>query len=267
MALMSEKHDNGTVIKSYCVYAAVALLVMRACSDFHYSAILTVGAAAQCTGFSILLANVVQRNSAAGLSQKSLILYGVAYACRLCSTLCKRGYVPMDRTGDILYPLIDVAGLVLIVTLLRMYEMKAGHAQRGMDDVSLQNLLLPCVVLAFFVHGDLNDSFFFDTMWTIGMNVETVALVPQLLLLAKAREGVEAVNAHFVAWQCVGRACVFAFWFFGYVELNRWRKSGVNFAGYALLGACACQVFMSANFVHHYVNAVSKGRRLVLPGL
>ena len=27
MALMSEKHDNGTVIKSYCVYAAVALLV------------------------------------------------------------------------------------------------------------------------------------------------------------------------------------------------------------------------------------------------
>merc|ERR1719321_1656759 len=112
--------------------------------------------------------------------------------------------------------------------------MKAGHAQRGMDDVPLQNLLLPCVVLAFFVHGDLNDSFFFDTMWTIGMNVETVALVPQLLLLAKAREGVEAVNAHFVAWQ--------------YVELNRWRKSGVNFAGYALLGACACQVFMSANF-------------------
>merc|ERR1719359_2309927 len=164
----------------------------------------------------------------------------------------------MDRTGDLLYPLIDVAGLVLIVTLLRMYEMKAGHAQRGMDDVPLQNLLLPCVVLAFFIHGDLNDSFFFDTMWTIALNVETCALVPQLLLLTKTREEVEAVNAHFVAWQCVGRACTFAFWFFGYVELNRWQKKSFNFAGYELLFACGCQVFMSFNFVHHYVHAVSK---------
>lgn len=99
------------------------------------------------------------------------------------------------------------------------------------------------------------------------MNVETIALVPQLLLLAKTREEVAAVNAHFVAWQCVGRACSFAFWFFGYVELNRFQKRSLNFAGYELLLASGAQVCMSFNFVYHYVNARSKGRQLVLPGL
>jgi len=270
MVLMSAHHDTntGTVVKSYCVYAAIALLVMRTCSDFHYSAILTVGAAAQCMGFVMLLTNVLQQKSVEGLSSKTLVLYAVAYSCRLCSTLFKRGYVPMDRTGDFLYCLIDVAGLAIIATLLRECHMKGGRSQRAdLDDVDLKNLLAPCILLAVFVHGDLNNSFFFDTMWTIGLNVETIALAPQLLLLAKTREEVAAVNAHFVAWQCVGRACTFAFWFFGYVELNRWQKRSLNFAGYELLFACGSQVFMSFNFVYHYVHAISKGRRLVLPGL
>lgn len=271
MVLASAAHhdtNTGTVVKSYCVYAAIALLVMRICSDFHYSAILTVGAAAQCMGFCMLLQNVHQRNSVEGLSQKSLILYAVAYACRLCSTIFKRGYVPMDRTGTFLYQLIDLAGLVIIAVLLRKCQLKSGVAQRpDLDDVPLKNLLLPCVVLAVFIHGDLNNSFLFDTMWTIALNVETCALAPQLLLLAKTREEIEAVNAHFVAWQCVGRACTFAFWFFGYVELNRFRKTSVNWAGYELVFACGCQVVMSFNFVYHYVNAMSKGRKLVLPGL
>merc|ERR550537_739725 len=240
---------------------------MRACSDFRYSAILTVGAAAQCMGFAMLLANVLQQKSVEGLSPNMLVLYAVAYTARLCSTLCKRGYVPVDRTGDFLYCLLDLVGLVIIAVLLKKCMKSGRPANAGLDDVQLKNLLAPCVLLAVFIHGDLNNSFFFDMMWTIGLNVETIALVPQLLLLAKTREEVAAVNAHFVAWQCVGRACTFAFWFFGYVELNRWQKRSLNFAGYELLFACGSQVFMSFNFVYHYVNAISNGRRLVLPGL
>lgn len=162
MVLVSQHHDSnmGTVVKSYCVFAAIALLVMRACSDFHYSAILTVGAAAQCIGFAMLLANVLQQKSVEGLSPNMLVLYAVAYTARLCSTLCKRGYVPMDRTGDFLYCLMDLVGLVIIAVLLKKCMKSGRSANAGLDDVQLKNLLAPCVLLAVFIHGDLNNSFF-----------------------------------------------------------------------------------------------------------
>ena len=42
-----------------------------------------------------------------------------------------------------------------------------------------------CVVLAVFIHGNLNDSFFFDSLWTCAMNIDTIAMLPQLWMLAR----------------------------------------------------------------------------------
>merc|ERR1719502_1418805 len=113
------------------------------------------------------------------------------------------------------------------------------------------NFIPACVLMAICVHGDLNDSPFFDVMWTIGLNLDTIAMLPQLWLLTKLGGNVEALTSHFVALQVLSRCCSFAFWFYGYVEITP--EHQFNAAGYMIIVAHLAQLLLSADFMYYYV--------------
>merc|ERR1719387_2461400 len=108
-----------------------------------------------------------------------------------------------------------------------------------------------------FLRGDLNESIFFDTMWATAMNLETIALLPQLWMMMKKGGEVDGMTSHFVASVAGGRMCALAFWWHGYTELEVMydHKQTSNWAGKHLLLQHALQVLLSLDFVMHYLIA------------
>merc|ERR1719506_3562597 len=193
---------------------------------------------------------------------KTLEVYVLVFLFRLSSTLVRNGYLPVDRSGDFVYQIADIFSLVSVFKLLNCMHTHRRSYQEEFDTFSLDRVVPIAIVMAMCIHGNLNNHWFFDTVWTISMNLDTIALLPQLFMLAKIGGEVEGVTSHFIALILVSRACQFAFWFYGFRELQR---DGANIAGWWLITAHALQLLLSADFVYYYVKANIKGRRMTLP--
>jgi hypothetical protein len=234
-------------------------------SEFRHSATLTIGAGIQCLGFALLAMKVNSDNSVKGISKKSLGLYALVLTLRLTATTMKQGYLPVDRSGDWAYQAADVVSLVIVCQLLyRAFSERQGIYDEDHDTLQVLPMVAPCIFLAMFIHGDLNRSFFFDSVWTASLNVDTIALLPQLWMLAKKGGSVAALTSHFVAAIFVSRCCSFSFWWSGFYDLAP-RDDGFNIAGWWVLGMHLFQVFISADFMYYYLRSFVEKKEMLLP--
>jgi uncharacterized protein with PQ loop repeat len=263
-----KKDETSFVLSGYALLVCGVVIARRLLAEVGFSSILTLGAAFQCLGFYTLLIKVERAKSVAGISSKTIHLYAAVLFCRLGSTCIYPGYLPVDSSGDFLYQLLDIVSLFLVLQLIKcMDHTYPGTYQEAEDTMDVSKMAICAVVFAIFIHGNLNDSFLFDTMWTASMNLDTVAMLPQLWMVVKLGE-VEALTSHFVALLIASRACSFAFWFYGYKELRdeeRHGRKSINLAGLQLLAAHALQLLLSLDFLFYYVKARIKGVRMQLP--
>jgi hypothetical protein len=255
-------------LKAYSILAMSSVIVWRVFSDGDYSSVLTFGSLIQCFGFYMLFIKVKYHKSVAGLSARTLELYIVVYMCRLSSTLFRVGYLPVDASGDWVYQAADVMSLFIAAMTFRC--IRTSHRstyQDAFDTLNLRVMVLPCTILAMCIRGDLNESIFFDTMWATAMNLETLALLPQLWMLMKKGGEVDGLTSHFVASVAAGRMCALSFWWHGYAELEVIDSKGnaSNIAGKQLLLMHGLQVFVSLDFLLHYAVALVRNKRMVLP--
>jgi hypothetical protein len=255
-------------LKAYSILAMSSVIVWRVFSDGDYSSVLTFGSLIQCFGFYMLFIKVKYHKSVAGLSARTLELYIVVYMCRLSSTLFRVGYLPVDSSGDWVYQLADVLSLCIAAMTLRC--IRTTHRctyQDAFDTLDLRVMVIPCTVLAMCIRGDLNESIFFDTMWATSMNLETIALLPQLWMIMKKGGEVDGMTSHFVAAIAAGRMCALAFWYHGYTELAVMdsNKNTSNVAGKQLLLMHVLQVLVSLDFLGHYAVALVRNKRMVVP--
>jgi len=232
-----------------------------------FSSVLTLGGGLQCLGFASLNLLVRSRESVAGVSGKSLQLYVLVFIFRLTSTLNKEGYIPMDKTGDWLFQLSDIASLLIVLQLLRrVYRTNAGTYHETQDTMPVGPMVPFAFVFSFFMYGDMNDAPFFDYIWMVGCTLDTVAMLPQLFLLSKVGGKVEGLTSHFVAAIFMSRLCTFSFWFFGYPEVAP-LDGGFNHCGYAILLLHLLQLVMSGDFMYYYLKSAKEGVSMVLPEL
>jgi len=261
MGSSSGKQGNQ-IATGYFIFTLCAIIVYRLFSDGDFSSIYTLGVAVQCLAFYLLNAKVEMQKSVSGISAKTLQVYVLVFVCRLTSTLMRNGYLPMDVSGDWVFQTADILSLIMTLTLLRrMYTTHSGTYQQDYDTFNVYRLVPPCIVLAMCVHGHLNGCPFYDTIWTASMNLDTIAMLPQLWMLAKIGGEVDGMTSHFVVSLAFSRMCGFAFWCQGYTEVLRVSKV----AGYQLLLAHGMQVFLSLDFVYYYLVARMKGKRMQLP--
>merc|ERR1719313_3089471 len=113
-----------------------------------------------------------------------------------------------------------------------------------------------CLAMGVGFHGPLNHAPFFDSVWTIAMNIDMVAMLPQLYMLVSKGGEVEALTSNYIAAVFVSRCCATAFWCWGYDEMAP-KDGSLNFAGYWCLFAHGVSVLVSADFMYHYWEAKS----------
>jgi len=261
MGSSSGKRGNQ-IASGYFSFTLCAVIVYRLFTDGDFSSIYTLGMGVQCLAFYLLNAKVDMQKSVSGISAKSLQVYVLVFVFRLTSTLFRNGYLPVDQSGDWVFQTADILSLIMTVKLLRrMYTTDRDSYQENQDTFDMMRLIPPCIILAMCVHGHLNGCPFFDTCWTASMNLDTIAMLPQLWMLAKIGGEVDGMTSHFVVSLAFSRMCGFAFWCQGYTEVLRVSKV----AGYQLLLAHGMQVFLSLDFVYYYLVARMKGKRMQLP--
>jgi hypothetical protein len=252
-----------------CVYAFFVFafyLTAEHISDLDWSVILTFGSIFQTLGWYALLHKIMKQNSVAGVSLYTVELLIVVYAVRLWTTLMKSGYLPVDSSGDGFYQAADFIGLAIACGIWRcMTETHRKTYDEQADNLDLRKFVPCCVLVAIVIHGDLNDCFIFDTLYYIAVNVETIAMIPQLWMFTQGDGQVDGMTSHFVVMQTCGRICALVFWWYGMSEIGEFTK--YNVAGIYLVVALVVQVLLSLDFTYYYAKARLTGARMVLPGL
>jgi len=270
--LFSLRRDGGKVVKknadealTYFIFAVVVVCAAQMLSDRVFSALITLGAAFQCLGFILLRLKVRKQHGVQGISGKTLQLYAVALLCRLYSTLQYNGYLPVDRTGDWLYQVVDLVALCVIWSLIvavRTTHNWSYHHEH--DTCPIHWLVIACFLLSFLVHPHLNNRKIPDVAWTCSLYIETVAMVPQLWMLTKLGGEVESLASHYIACVFVSRIMMMGFWVNTYHELKP-KTSDFNLPGFGVMGSQLLQCVIFGDYMYYYIRSIRNNTKLVLP--
>jgi len=256
---------RATTCAAYGFFFVAVVVIMHKFTDGDFSVVLTMSSVVQCLGFFLLSQKVKYQGTVAGLSSRTLEMYVIFFLFRLGSTLFKNGYLPIDRSGDYIYQLGDIGALIIVLNLL--YSIHKRHKdtyQSEHDTLQVFSAIPACILFSVFVHGDLNNSPFFDTIWTVSLWLDTITMLPQLWMLTKLGGQVESLTSHFVAALIVSRCLSFAFWLYGHKEIAP-QDGSPNVAGYAIITAHSLQLLLCADFMYHYLKARLSKKEMVLP--
>jgi len=255
----TKRRENLMVVFSYFMIVTMVLVLWHVYSDRDFSFLVTLAGAMQTLGFFLLLNKMKSRRSAAGVSSKSLQMYAMVLLFRLNSTMIKNGYLPIDATGDFAYQACDLTSLVLVFQALYVIHKRyRASYQAEHDSLPIWHAVLPLMLLAAVLHGDLNHNWYFDSVWTFSMYLDTVAMLPQLWLLVHKGGAVEALTSHYVAMIFFSRFITFSFWYSSFDKLAP-QHGGFNKMGWLLTICYGLQVLVSADFLYHYFRVQSCG--------
>jgi len=240
------------------VFSFMWLVVWQQVSQKDFSALTTVAAVVQCFGFIVMSMKVRLTKSVAGLSSRSMQMFVIYLGIRLCSTTLKRGYIPVDRSGHYFYQFMDFCTVALAAHLVYCCHKTYRHSyQEEHDTLPLKPMVVVGVILACFIHSNLNRSFFFDTVWFTSLNLETVALLPQLWMMANIGGHVSSISAQFVACNALNKVLVGTFWLWAHSEVSRSNAHGdpTNISGKMICTAYIVQLLLSGDFMFYYVKS------------
>jgi hypothetical protein len=255
-------------------FFTASLFIYFLLSGGDFSFLMTYGAMARMFGFAILNFKTFKSQRATGVSIKTLQLYSIVFFCRLTSIIRHEGYLPYDKSGDWLYHVIEICSLIFTTAALyacmkpfrSTYQADQDKFGESMVPPGMGAIYLavPILLLALFIHPNLNNDFLSDVAWTYAMYLESAALIPQLFMFQKQASGVvELLTAHFVAALGFGRVMEFCFWIYSYHELAS--SNGSRLPGYLALFSQFVQLVLMLDFFWYYYLAVKNATPLVLP--
>jgi len=239
-------------------------------TEFDFSAVQTISAGCMLLGFLLLTIKVNSQGTAAGVSSRMLEMHLYTLIIRLFSTTIKKGYLPIDATGNFIFQMFDVTSVMVLLRLIYVIHRDCKTTYEEEKDLHpISNAIPFSVMLAMLFHANLNRSFMFDTIWMTAHILETFALLPQLYMIAKSSGKVEKFLSHFVALMFLSRAFSWVFWFYGYPELADGYIEHVsagtsNWGGYTIIVCSTIQLALSADFMYHYVKAAIAGRAVII---
>lgn len=254
VALPKAGAPSAGVVAAYGVFLGAAGLVYHFIAEGEFSVLLTLSVIVQCLSLALLLQTFL-RGSAGGISAQSLVMAAISLGCRLASTLTHDGYLPVDASGDFVYQAFDLCSLGIVLFLLRKMLVTRELPYNSTEDTfDIQKWVIGAAGTACILHAGNNHNHLFDTLWFIGLYVDTVAMLPQLWLIAKTGGRVEPILSHYIATTVGSRILAAIFWYHAAEDVvyHPW-ITGVQTGGYLILFAYAAHFVLLADFVYYYM--------------
>merc|ERR1719453_1450612 len=236
--------------RGYAAYAAlgacsIAYFAFTRASERDFSVLLTASASLQLMALFFIHTKVKAEGIGAwkNISILTLQLLALVLTSRLVANVMYTGYVPLDPSGDWVFPSADMASLLLVADLLLKAQDNA--VKRPVETFDPSYVIGGCALLAFYFHGSANNSTLFDTLWAFSMYLEAVVLVPQLQIIDNEWTRVSrGPTSHFMFSMLISRCCALLFWWYCAHE------TGHRIASKLVLGSHFLQLGVALNFVY-----------------
>jgi ER lumen protein retaining receptor len=239
-------------------------------SDKDFSFLLVLSSTVQMFSFLVIIYKVYSCQSCSGLSNNSFICYLIVLLSRLSSTLFYNGYLPADSAGDWFYQLTEIVSLFTCITLIYMVsKTHRDTADTEKDTFNYKYVAIPALALALLVHTSLNRNFLTDVFWSNSMYLETVALIPQLIVFRSKGGVIESYTSHYVALQGLSRLFSLLFWYDTYSELNDDSLTAgysmfSGYVGYFVMASQITQLIIMIDYYIIYFKSLWKGEKMNL---
>jgi len=255
---ISSRDAAKMTVAAYAGCLVISGLVFHFIAEQSFSSVLTLSTLTQCLSFALVNVQLAS-NGVSGISARTLAVYAFALGFRLSSTLFLDGYLPLDDTGNYMHQIGDIGSLGMCLFALREVLTRHRSSREIESDtiLSVKNLVFGSIAAAILIHPDLNDWATFDILWTSGLYADTVAMVPQLLLISKAGQ-VPKYTAHFIMAMAVSKLFSAWFWYYGAENIAR-LHGGFCWSSVAIIVAHAVQFLLLADFGYYYVKAAVMG--------
>lgn len=259
----SRKNHEECVAYGLFTLASIAGALLL--TDMKFSALMTFSSAIQCLGFGLLLLQVIRGRGTTSISLRTLAMYIILLCFRLYAVCLHESYIPVDRSGDYLYQMIEATSLVLVIaTFYKMLTIFEDDYPRE-DKFNILGLIVVCGIAALCVHPNLNEDFWADTSWTFSIYLEAVAMVPQLFLLTKLGGEVESLQGHYMACTFAGRLTMLRLWSRCYLEIKNSPGAGNWAGGWGILWSHIIPVIVLADFMYLYVRSLRSRTTSIVP--
>ncbi|KFK30473.1 hypothetical protein AALP_AA7G265600 [Arabis alpina] len=235
------------------VVTGMAALVLLRFIVHDHDNLFVAAEAVHSIGICVLIYKLMKEKTCAGLSLKSQELTAIFLAVRL--------YCSFVMEYDI-HTILDLAtlGTTLWVIYMIRFNLKASYME-DKDNFALYYVLVPCAVLAVFIHPSTSHNILNRISWALCVYLEAVSVLPQLRVMQNTKI-VEPFTAHYVFALGVARFLSCAHWVLQVVDT---RGRLLVALGYGLWPSMVLiseivQTFILADFCYYYVKSVFGGQ-------
>lgn len=198
-----------------------------------------------------LLWKLARSRSCVGISCRMQEMYAIVFCCRYIDLL----YQVVDAYNSIMKVVFIISTFYLIYLMQYQAPISQTYDPKA-DNFPYHIYLLPPAALLTLL---TTESFTFqEVMWTFSIWVESVAIIPQLVLLQHLRE-VENLTSHYVATMGLYRSFYILNWFYRYVIEKPPYVNWISWIGGVI------QTALYLDFFYYYALSKWYGQKLVLP--
>lgn len=186
LILVMGSSNHVQTILMWSLFVIFSLTLYMFFSNFTFSFLYVEAALIKCFGLLLLSYKVLKTESTQGISQKTISLYALTFLSRLFSILRFPHYLPADNTGDFIYKMIEACSFLLCIFLMmRDYDVSLDLFGNIFvpNKFGIVYLIIPCLLLALFIHPSLNHEFFSDCCWSFSMYLDGISMLPQIYML------------------------------------------------------------------------------------
>ncbi|XP_071716436.1 uncharacterized protein [Rutidosis leptorrhynchoides] len=209
------------------------------------------------SGIILLIYKLTTLKTCSGLSLQTQELTAIFLAVRLCCSYM------MEHD---IHTVLDFATLVSTLWVIYMIRFKLNATyNEDLDNLPKYYLLVPCAILAIFIHPHTYHSHMSKVSWAFCVYLESIAVLPQLIMMQKTKM-IEPSTARYVFALGLARFLGCAHWI-----IQVYESAGSYLfllgSGYfwlpTVLLAEVVQTFILADFCYYYVKSVVNGQLLV----
>lgn len=230
--------------------------------------IVPMAAAVQLMGFVMAYVRARMSRSVAGISPETLHVWLAGILCRLSVNATALwsdhadSYLPSDGTCDWAYQVLEMLSAVVLGLLL--LEIHSVHQVPIKESKMSPILIVGSMILSMIVHPKLNNCWS-NMRFAAGQYMEGIAMLPQIMLLAKQGGKVEALTSHYIACSFVAQLMMLKWWH-SVQEILKTEDYPSQVPGRMILLFALLSVLLLADFMYQYVKAIVTKASLVLPG-
>jgi len=194
----------------------------------------------------LLISKIWTTKSVRGLSGKSQLLFLVVFLSRYLDLFTS--YISVYNTSmKVIYIVLSLA------TVYFIYGRFASTHNRDDDKFRMIFIIVPALGLAFLIHHDFS---VLEVLWTFSIYLESVAIIPQLQMIADTGEA-EVITSHYLFFLGIYRFLYLGNWMYRYHTEDYFDK--------IVVVAGCIQTVLYLDFFYLYITKVLSGKRLTIP--